>query len=214
MAVLLVLATFLVFVVVDYFMGSKKKVVETAAPEQAPAPSTLLSSSSIEGILVPDQLRYHPGHTWLMEEQSKVARVGADALAVSVMGPVDKIELPKIGRWVRQGQKSFTFYSGPEKIELASPAEGEVVEINPAVVKDPKLAIKDPYGAGWLVKVSVPERDTVLRNLLPQSLVRGWMKEEVRRVRAAIPMAKVAVMGGGASNPPAGSGKEIYDLFL
>ncbi|MBS1873226.1 MAG: glycine cleavage system protein H [Acidobacteria bacterium] len=214
MAVLLVLATFLVFVVVDYFMGSKKKVVETAAPEQAPAPATLLSSSSIEGILVPDQLRYHPGHTWLMEEQSKVARVGADALAVSVMGPVDKIELPKIGRWVRQGQKSFAFYSGPEKIELASPAEGEVVEINPAVVKDPKLAIKDPYGAGWLVKVSVPERDTVLRNLLPQSLVRGWMKEEVRRVRAAIPMAKVAVMGGGASNPPAGSGKKISDLFL
>ncbi len=214
MAVLLVFATCLVFVVVDYFMGSKKKVVEVAAPEQAPAPSTLLSSSSIEGILVPDQLRYHPGHTWLMEEQSKVARVGADALAVSVMGPVDKIELPKIGRWVRQGQKSFTFYSGPEKIELASPAEGEVVEINPAVVKDPKLAIKDPYGAGWLVKVSVPERDTVLRNLLPQSLVRGWMKEEVRRVRAAIPMAKVAVMGGGASNPPAGSGKKISDLFL
>jgi glycine cleavage system H protein len=212
MAVILVLATFLVFVVIDYFLSSRKKVVETATPEQAPAAVPMLSSSSIEGILVPDQLRYHAGHTWLLEEQSKTARVGADALAVSVMGPVDRIELPKIGRWVRQGQKAFAFYAGADKVELVSPAEGEVVEVNPAVIKDPKLALKDPYGSGWLVKVSVPERETVLRNLLPQSLVRGWMKEEIHRVRAAMPVAKVAVMGGGTT--PASAGKKASELFV
>lgn len=214
MAVILVLATFLVFIVIDYFLTNKKKVVETSVSQPAPAAVPMLSSASIEGVLVPDQLRYHPGHTWLLEEQGKVARVGADALAVSVMGPVDRIEIPKIGRWVRQGQKSFSFWCGTEKVELASPAEGEVVEINPAILKDPKLALKDPYGSGWLVKVSIPERDTVMRNLLPQSLVRGWMKEEIHRFRAAVPVAKVAVMGGGASNQPAAAGKKVAELFV
>ena len=212
MAVILVLATFLVFIVIDFFLSRGKKTTETVTVDTKSTSMPMLSSASIEGILVPDQMRYHAGHTWLFEEQSKLARVGADALAVSVMGPVDRVELPKIGRWVRQGQKAFTFWTGSESIDLVSPAEGEVTEVNLAVMKDPTLAVKDPYGRGWLVKVSVPERDTVQRNLLPQSLVRTWMKDEIRRVRTAVPMSKVAVMGGGTVGNP--TGKVSHDIFL
>lgn len=201
MAALLVLATFLIFIVIDFALTRKKRPVSTSTEQLKPSAVPMLSSASIEGVLVPDQMRYHPGHTWLFEERPKLARVGADALAIRVIGSADKIELPKPGRWVRQGQKAFTFVSGGEKIDLVSPAEGEVVEVNAAVVKDPSLAVKDPYGNGWLIKVSVPERETVGRNLLPQSLVRTWMKEEVRRVRAAQPqLSQVAVMGGGTVN--------------
>ncbi len=203
MAVLLILVTFLVFIVIDLVLTRKQKTVATTVSEPAPVAVPMLSSASIEGVMLPDQLRYHPGHTWLFEERPKLARVGVDALAIRVVGTVDKVEVPKIGRWVRQGQKAFTFWSGGEKIELVSPAEGEVCEVNAQVVKDPSLAVKDPYGSGWLVKVNVPERETVERNLLPKNLVRTWMKEEVRRVRAAQPqLAKVAVMGGGNGPAP------------
>jgi glycine cleavage system H lipoate-binding protein len=218
MAVILVLATFLVFIVIDFFLTRKKKSVNIQISEPTATPVPLLSSASIEGVMVPDQLRYHPGHTWLFEEHPHLARVGADALALRVIGPVDKVELPKVGRWVRQGQKAFTFWTGTEKIELVSPVEGEVKEINPQVLKDPVLAAKDPYGNGWLIKVNVPESDTVERNLLPRSLVRTWMKDEVRRVRAAQPqLAQVVVMGGGT----AGAGAHdqnwrqlAHDIFL
>lgn len=218
MAVILVLSTFLVFIVIDFVLTRKKKTVAAPAIEQKPTAVPMLSSASIEGILVPDQLRYHPGHTWLFEERQQLARVGADALAIRVIGSFDKVEMPKVGRWVRQGQKAFTFHTGAEKIDLVSPAEGEVMEINTAVLKDPSLAVKDPYGNGWLIKVSVPERETVGRNLLPQALVRTWMKEEVRKVRAAQPqMAQVAVMGGGTVSTPAHdrSWQQLaHDLFL
>jgi glycine cleavage system H lipoate-binding protein len=201
MVVILVLATFLVFIVIDFVLSRRKKTVAPTLTQQKPAAVPLLSSASIEGVLVPDQLRYHPGHTWLLDEGPKVARLGADALAMRVIGSVEKIELPKPGRWVRQGQKAFTFIVGTEKVELVSPAEGEVLEVNPQVLKDPSLAVKDPYGNGWLIKVTVPEHDTVERNLLPQSIVRTWMKEEIRKVRAAQPqLAQVAVMGGGTVN--------------
>ncbi len=216
MAVILLLVTFLVFIVIDFVLERRKKTVNAhlAAPVQTSLP--MLSSASIEGVMVPDQLRYHPGHTWLFEESPKMARVGADALALRVIGQVDKVELPKPGRWVRQGQKAFTFWTGGEKVELVSPTEGEVVEINPQVMKDPTLAMKDPYGSGWLVKVSVPEADTVERNLLPKCLVRPWMKDEVRKVRASQPqLAAVAVMGGGASVARDSGWRALaQDLFL
>jgi glycine cleavage system H protein len=203
MAVILVLATFLVFIVIDFVLSRKKKTVTTPAVELKPTAMPMLSSASIEGILVPDQMRYHSGHTWLFEERPQLARVGADALAIRVIGSFDKVELPKVGRWVRQGQKAFSFHTGTEKVDLVSPAEGEVMEVNTAVLKDPSLAVKDPYGNGWLIKVSVPERETVGRNLLPQTLVRTWMKEELKKVRAAAPqMAQVAVMGGGTVSSP------------
>jgi glycine cleavage system H protein len=218
MAVILVLATFLIFILVDFALTRKKRPVSTTVVEPQPTTVPLLSSASIEGVLVPDQMRSHPGHTWVFEERPKLARVGADALALRVIGTVDKVELPKPGRWVRQGQKAFTFWTGPTKVELVSPVEGEIVEVNPQIAKDPSLAAKDPYGNGWLVKVNVPENETVERNLLPQSLVRTWMKEEVRRVRAAQPeLAKVAVMGGGTSSTPAHDGswqKLTRELFL
>lgn len=197
MAVLLVLATFLVFIIIDFVLTRKQKTAQLEVPTQPATAVPMLSSASIEGIMLPDQLRYHPGHTWLFEERPKLARVGVDALAIRVIRPVDKVEVPKLGRWVRQGQKAFTFWSGDEKVELVSPVEGEVCEINAQVVNNPSLAAKDPYGSGWLVKVNVPERETVDRNLLPRTLVRTWMKEEVRRVREAQPqLARVAVMGG------------------
>jgi glycine cleavage system H protein len=197
MTVILVLATFLVFIVIDFFL-SRKSAAQIPVVEESPRPAPLLSATSVEGILVPDQMRYHPGHTWILEERPGVARVGADALAVRVLGRVDKIELPKAGRWVRQGQKAFTFWTGSEKVELVSPVEGEVVEVNSDAAKDPSILANDPYGRGWLIKVNVPERETVGRNLLPQALVKSWMREEVRRVRAVQPeLAAVMVAGGG-----------------
>lgn len=199
MAVLLVLATFLVFLLIDWLLTRRKKV-PVAAPAAPAAPATLLSSASVEGVLVPDQLRYHPGHTWCMEERPQLVRVGADALAVSVAGPIDRIELPAPGRWLRQGQKAWTVYCGAEKIDMVSPVEGEVLEVNPQAAKNPELMTKDPYGKGWLVRVSVPDAQSTERNLLPRALVRTWMKEAVRSVRARQgAIGNVMVAGGRTS---------------
>ncbi len=190
MTVILVLGTFLAFILIDLFLNRKQQTVATTQ-EAAPAGPQLLSSAIIDGIAVPDQLRYHPGHTWLTVERAKFVRVGADGLAAKHFGVIDNIEIPQPGRWVRQGQKAFTLISGTERFELVSPAEGEVTEINPEVMRDPSLLLKDPYGKGWLVKVNMPDPELVERNLLPRSIVRTWMREEIREWRASRPVANV-----------------------
>jgi glycine cleavage system H protein len=217
MAVLLVLATFLVFLTIDWILNRKKKVVVQNEPVQAEAP-VLLSSASVEGILVPDQLRYHPGHTWCATERPQFVRVGADALAASVLSSPDRVDLPKPGRWLRQGQRAWSVYCGSQRIDMVSPVEGEVMEVNSDIVTRPELLCTDPYGSGWLLKVAVPDAQSTERNLLPQSLVRTWMKDAVHSVRARQrTVGNVMVAGGGrvaASVEGTTLPALVRDLFL
>ena len=195
MAVILVLCTFLVFIVIDTILSRRKASLPVAVrAEQAPAEP---AESFVEGFLVPSQLRYHPGHSWLLRERKNVMRVGVDEFAAALLGQVEKLELPKPGHWVRQGQRALGFLRGDQKAEMVSPIEGEVVEVNPDVLNDPSLLRKDPYGKGWLMTVFVPDEESTGRNLLPTNLVRGWMREAVERLYGMQPEMAGAVAADG-----------------
>jgi len=103
MTVLLVVLMFAVFLTIDY-VRSRKRVpaaegVETKAPERK------LQPNYVAGFALPDNLRYHPGHTWALEESPTLVRVGLDDFAAKLLGKCDSIALPKRGQWIRQGQK-------------------------------------------------------------------------------------------------------------
>ena len=113
------------------------------------------------------------------------------------MGRIERIELPKPGTWLRQGQKAFTFIRDGEKTEVLSPMEGEITELNPEVAKDPSLLRKDPYGAGWLMMVHVPDEETMSRNLVPVTMVRNWMRDAAERLYSRLPHLAGAVAADG-----------------
>jgi len=138
------------------------------------------------------------GHGWLVRERKNVVRIGADEFAAALAGKVEKLELPKPGQWVRQGQKILSFYRNGEKTEMVSPTEGEVMEINAEVLADPTLIRKDPYGKGWVATVHVPDEENTTRNLVPKGLVREWMREAIERLYAKQPaLAGAAAADGG-----------------
>ena len=72
---------------------------------------------------------------------------------------------------------------------MVSPIEGTVSDINQAVMKDPKLALRDPYGEGWLVTVNAPDAKTSFKNLLGGPLARWWTEESASRLQRRMPMA-------------------------
>lgn len=220
MTVILVLATFLAFIVADYVL-SRRQAVQVAAQEAPRQRPAVLQPSVVEGFLVPEELRYHPGHSWLQRERKHLARVGVDEFAAALMGSVAKIELPQPGRWIRQGQAALEFHRDGEKSAMASPIEGEVVEVNSDVLKDPSLLRKDPYGRGWLMTVFVPDEESTERNLVPRALVGGWMREAVERLYARQPQlaGAVAADGGRPADDifaalPAASWKELTKEFF
>lgn len=195
MTVVLVLATFLVFILLDWALN-RKRVMKTATV-QSTAAAPALSPAFVEGFLVPEQLAYHPGHGWVMQERRNLVRVGVDEFAAALIGRTEKLELPKPGQWVRQGQKVWSFYRNGEKTEMVSPTEGEVVEVNTELLNNPGLVRKDPYGKGWVAAIHVPDEENTGRNMVPKSLVRKWMQESVERLYARQPQLAGAVAADG-----------------
>jgi glycine cleavage system H protein len=197
MTVILVLVTFLAFIVLDYALNRKKAMAVVPVEGEAAKAIPTLAGNYVDGFLVPDSVAYHSGHSWLVRERKNVVRVGADEFAAALAGKVEKVELPKPGQWVRQGQKILSFYRNGEKTEMVSPTEGEVMEINADVLTDPTLIRKDPYGKGWVATIHVPDEENTTRNLVPKGLVREWMREAVERLYAKQPMLAGAVAADG-----------------
>ena len=80
---------------------------------------------------------------------------------------------------------------------MVSPIEGTVADINQALAEDPKLALNDCYGDGWLVTVQAPDAKTSFRNLLGGALARWWTEESASRLQRRVPMAVGALAQDG-----------------
>src|SRR5579863_5548772 len=108
MTVLLVLATFAIFLTIDFFYAKAKQPALQVAPAVrkqhgiAPAPAR---PSLVGGFAVPENLRYHPGHTWALSESPNLVRIGVDDFASKLIGKIEHVTLPQRGQWIRQGQK-------------------------------------------------------------------------------------------------------------
>ncbi|HSP35448.1 MAG TPA: glycine cleavage system protein H [Thermoanaerobaculia bacterium] len=186
MVAILVILTFAVMLLIDHLVTRQPIIIAEAAPAAGPERPRVLSPI-VAGFNVPDNLRYHPGHTWAIAETPELVRVGVDDFAAKIVGKVAKIDLPQRGQWVRQGQKVFSFRDGEKKIDMVSPIEGTVVEINEKALETPDLTRNDPYGEGWLLEVHSPDQKTNFKNLMNGTLARRWIEEAAARLRAMVP---------------------------
>ncbi len=186
MIALFIILTFTAFVLLDHILLRRNPTYAEDLAAAAPQRPRVLPNV-VAGFKVPDNLRYHPGHTWAASESPELVKVGIDDFAAKLVGNVKKIELPTRGQWVRQGQKVVAFRDGDRKLEMVSPIEGTVVDINENALQTPDLAKKDPYGEGWLLEIHSPDAKTNFKNLLNGTLARRWMEEAAARLRAMIP---------------------------
>ncbi len=199
MTVIMVLLTFAIFLLIDYVRGQKQvkqPVLQAARRENA----SHVVPALVAGFQVPENVRYHTGHTWALSESRELVRVGMDDFASKLAGKIESIALPQRGRWVRQGQKIWTIFRDGKSVDMLSPIEGTVTDINEAVAKNPELARKDPYGEGWLVTVQAPDSKINFRNLMGGTLARLWTEDSALRLRNLMPaMAGALAQDGGVA---------------
>ena len=196
MTVILVLLTFATFLLIDHFYSRRhavQPVMQVAKREAQPR----LAPSLVGGFQVPEKVRFHPGHTWALSETPRLVRVGMDDFASKLAGKVERITLPQRGQWIRQGQKIWTIHRDGASVDMVSPIEGSIADINDAAMQNPELARKDPYGEGWLVTVQSPDAKTNFRNLLGGALARWWTEESASRLQRKMPMMAGALAQDG-----------------
>jgi glycine cleavage system H protein len=196
MTVVLVLLLFAALLLIDHFRAAKYPVRQPAFPTarpEIPRPGLAL----VSGFQVPDNLRYHPGHTWALSESPTLVRVGMDDFASKLIGKVERIALPQRGQWIRQGQKLLTLFRDGKSVDMLSPIEGCVTDINEKAVRDPEAARKDPYGDGWLLTVQSPDAKIHFRNLLGGALARLWTEQSAGCLQQKLPLALGALAQDG-----------------
>lgn len=104
----------------------------------------------------PAELKYTAEHEWLKVE-GKRGRVGITWFAQDQLGDVVYVELPKVGAKVTAMAVFGVIDSVKASSDLYSPVTGTVVASNEALMQQPELVNKDPYGDGWMLDVELDD---------------------------------------------------------
>ena len=102
--------------------------------------------------LIPPDLSYSEEHEWTSVD-GDVGTVGITDYAQSELGDIVFVELPEVGQVLAQGQAFGTVEAVKTVSDLYAPVSGEVVEVNEALAEDAGRVNKEPYGAGWMIRI-------------------------------------------------------------
>ncbi len=112
----------------------------------------------------PEDLIYHAEHDWARVEGER-ATFGITWYAQDSLGEVVFFDPPAVGAKLKKDTSYAEVESVKAVSEVVAPLSGEVVEVNEALAEAPERINQDPYGEGWLVKVSLSapaEADSLL----------------------------------------------------
>ena len=109
--------------------------------------------------MTPDNRKYTQEHEWVRIEDAaaKSAVAGITDYAQDQLGDIVFFELPKVGDSVTHLGKMGEVESVKAVSDLFSPITGEVTEVNDKLLDHPELVNEDPFGEGWLIKVTMAD---------------------------------------------------------
>lgn len=105
---------------------------------------------------IPSNLHYTKEHEWIRVEGNE-AYVGITDYAQSELGEIVFVDINTEGETLAQGEVFGSVEAVKTVSDLNMPVAGEVLEINETINDQPELVNNDPYGEGWMIKISVAD---------------------------------------------------------
>ena len=109
---------------------------------------------------VPSELKYTKEHEWVKVE-GNIGTIGISDFAQSELGDIVFVELPAVGSTVEQMKSFGTIEAVKAVSDLFSPVTGKVTEVNQTLDSDPMIINREPYGAGWIIKVELSKTSEI-----------------------------------------------------
>lgn len=178
MVALFVIMTILVCVGVDGVVQWRKSRRESAAWVFADG---LIPAGAFESMLAPADVYLDDGHTWVRVAPSGRADVGLDGFAQSLIGRMDTVVLPEVGKEVRRGDMLFAVRQDNRRAAFASPVDGVVSSVDEDLPWHPEAISSDPYKYGWVCSVKPKNLAANLRRMRAAEDAKAWLKDEARR---------------------------------
>ncbi len=159
--------------------GGKRDELEMSLEHREPA------SAEQPWFSIPADVWLHPGHTWARASADGTVAVGLDDFAAKLVGPVERIALPKPGAPVGQGIPAVALGASGKSVPMLSPVDGVVSEVNEELLNDPAL-LANPYVQGWLFKVRPARLAANERQLLGGERARAFLDAAATALAAKV----------------------------
>ncbi len=204
MVLILVLATVVAFLLIELAYRMWRKRAKERAGEAVPAFGAVPVPVALPAFRLPAGLFYHGGHTWAHLTPKGEAQIGIDDFAQGVIGRIDRIELPRPGTRLRQGEKAFTVVQGGKKIDFVSPLDGIVSAANDEVNADTGMLRKDPYQSSWLLTAMPTNIAQNIRKLRIAGDAAAWLERELMTFFEFITLHRATPQEVGVTLPDGG----------
>ncbi|MFT3682012.1 MAG: glycine cleavage system protein GcvH [Ferruginibacter sp.] len=103
---------------------------------------------------IPSNLRYTKDHEWISLE-GNIATIGITDFAQGELGDIVYVDITSVGKSLKAEDVFGTVEAVKTVSDLFLPVSGTIAEINPALENQPELVNSDPYGNGWMIKMTV-----------------------------------------------------------
>lgn len=206
MVPILVVVSVAAFIFADWLLQRREKVARQPSLETRPLPQPVFATAGH-----PEGLFFHPGHSWARLFPDGLVTVGASDFATGFAGRIVRVDMPREGTELRQGDPAWTLVSSVRReLTQAMPVDGEIVEVNHELFEHPLLAERSPFGAGWILRVRPKRLRESLSNLIPKGLVDSWNGLTLSRVSARLSPDLGALANDGGQWSP-GFGDYLSD---
>jgi glycine cleavage system H protein len=212
MVAIFVILTIAICIAVDSLLQWKKSRRESTALHLA---SELVPAEAFNDMSAPANLFIDSGHTWTRVSPSGRADIGVDGFAQQLIGRVDAVVLPDIGKEVHRGDMLFALRQDNRRAAFASPIDGVVTAVDRDLTWHPEAIQSDPYKDGWICSLKPKNLARNLKQLRAAEEAKTWLKEEAQKFQeffAARPLGDMrlgqVLQDGGR---PAGGVLEMMD---
>ena len=175
----------------------------------------------IKGFKIPHGYYLHRGHAWVKIEEGSTVRVGLDDFALRLLGPLDRVDAPLMGKEVKQDRDDILLSRSSNTARVQSPISGVITDVNPNLREKGNLANDDPYTSGWVMRLHSDSLRRDLKNLMIGEQASQYLDGEINRLYEVIEedVGPLAADGGYLGddifgNLPQTSWKKLTRLFL
>lgn len=200
MVALFVVATIIVFLVIDYFVQKAAKRRAALAPAAR--------SFAKPRFVIPKGYFFGKGHTWVELLPDGLTRVGLDDFVQKIVGPVSEVGRVPVDTVVKKGDRLFTIKQNGKEMWFHAPISGKVIAFNDDLTYSPGAVRKEPYKGGWVMLIEPTDLAAEIKQLSIGNEAALWLKEEIKRFRNFISTQKEALLAAGV---PAQAGVTLLD---
>jgi glycine cleavage system H protein len=178
MVALFVILTILGCVGIDAIVQWRKSKREYATRFMV---AELVPAAAFEGMSAPSDVFLDDGHTWVRLRPSGLTDVGIDSFAQRLIGRIDGLVMPEVGKEVHRGDVLFSVRQDNHRAAFASPVDGVVTSVDKELPWHPEMIQNNPFKEGWVCSIKPKNLASNLKLMHIADEAGTWLKDEAKR---------------------------------